>query len=131
MTIKEIFDTQKWCDGDFVDGDFFTCEDHNNSLDMIYNQVIKIVNNMEENCEDVIADMEAEHEIDLQYMRTQLSETTKVKHLPDDTHKAGMRIVELEIALENLMDDYQYNVCYDRHYEKARKVLKEGIIEQV
>jgi hypothetical protein len=35
------------------------------------------------------------------------------------------RIAELEEALETLMDDYQYAVCFDHHYEAARKVLKQ------
>jgi len=34
------------------------------------------------------------------------------------------RIRELKEALETLMDDYQYNVCFDHHYAAARKVLK-------
>jgi hypothetical protein len=35
------------------------------------------------------------------------------------------RIRELERALETLMDDYQYAVCFDHHYAAARKVLKQ------
>jgi len=34
------------------------------------------------------------------------------------------RITTLEKALETLMDDYQYNVCFDYNYAAARKVLK-------
>jgi len=34
------------------------------------------------------------------------------------------RIAKLEKALETLMDDYQYAVCFDHHYAAARKVLK-------
>jgi predicted phage gp36 major capsid-like protein len=39
-------------------------------------------------------------------------------------HEQRKRIAELEKALETLMDDYQYNVCFDHHYEAARKVLE-------
>jgi hypothetical protein len=43
-----------------------------------------------------------------------------------ESQRLKERIGELEKALETLMDDYQYNVCFDHHYAAARKVLKRG-----
>ena len=59
-------------------------------------------------------------------LRTLVEEYRKeIAELEAQRDKALARAAELASALEKLMDDYQYEVCFDRHYEAARKVLKQ------
>jgi polyhydroxyalkanoate synthesis regulator phasin len=111
MNIKDSINAEMWTKQQYV-GDDERC-DHNDSIDRIQEAVGEYTKGLEKR----IAELEQSYAAGLEAKCPHTLRRAVIDSLNE-------RITTLEKALETLMDDYQYNVCFDYNYAAARKVLK-------